>query len=190
VLSAVIAFTYEQTTLVNVRNYGLMQTFILSALIATMVLQAIGDNVASGLGMLGALTVVQFRTNLRNPRYMIFMFASLGTGIACGLYGFLIALMGVTFFCVVVFMIRYSPFHFSHMPVWNLKLKGEDSVFRNPNFKQLLAQYCLYHTLESVEPDKDGSKIWVMQCAKGILYWYSADPNWNNKRHSNRGNGM
>ena len=123
-LSSLVAFTYEKTTFSTVRHYGLMQTFILSSLIATMVLQAIGDNVASGLGMLGALTVVQFRTTLRNPRDMIFVFAALGSGIATGLYGWRIAIIGTLFFCIVAFLIRFSPFHFSHLPVWNLKLKA------------------------------------------------------------------
>jgi uncharacterized membrane protein YhiD involved in acid resistance len=159
-LSALVAFTYEKTTFSTVKHYGLMQTFILSSLIATMVLQAIGDNVASGLGMLGALTVVQFRTTLRNPRDMIFVFAALGAGIACGLYGWRIAILGTLFFCTVAFLIRFSPFHFSHLPIWNLKLKGEDWVFLSDDFKQIMSEYCKYETLEGVEREKDGTKLY------------------------------
>ena len=103
-LSALIAFTYNMTTRSTLRTTNFIQSLMLSALIATMVLQAIGDNVASGLGMLGALTVIQFRTALRNPRDIVFMFAALGTGIACGLYGFFIAILGVFFFCFLAIL--------------------------------------------------------------------------------------
>ncbi|MEN9610859.1 MAG: hypothetical protein RLZZ628_1673 [Bacteroidota bacterium] len=159
-LSALIAFTYEKTTFSTVRHYGLMQTFILSSLIATMILQAIGDNVASGLGILGALRVVSFRTTLRNPRDMIFVFASMGAGMASGLFGFFIAILGTLFFCIVCFLIRFSPFHFSHMPIWTLKMKGEDWVFLHDDFKQIMSEFCKYDTLEGVERDKDGTKLY------------------------------
>jgi hypothetical protein len=84
-LSSLIAFVYQKTSLkpTNIRN-NFLQSLILGSLIATMVLQVIGDNVASGLAMLGALNIVQFRTKLRTPRESIFMFSAVLWGLFYG----------------------------------------------------------------------------------------------------------
>lgn len=154
-LSGLIAFTYKKTTNNDIKHPGLLQTFIAGALISAMVLQAIGDNIASGLAMLGALNVIQYRTNFKNPRDSIFVFASLGCGIACGLYGFLVAILGVSFFCVLSFVIWFSPYHFSNFTVWSVKMKAEESVRLGANFNSALDEYCSYWTLESISADKE-----------------------------------
>jgi Domain of unknown function (DUF4956) len=153
-LSALIAFTYHRTTQNSIKHYGLIQTFIASAMIATMVLQAIGDNIASGLGMLGALNIVQFRTTLRNPRDSVFMFASLGVGIACGLYGFIIATLGTSLFCGLSFLILYSPFHFSNLVSWSIKIKTDELTRLSDDFKIAMDEYCTYWTLDGIAQEK------------------------------------
>ena len=160
-LSALIAFTYEQTTHSTVKNYGLIQVFILSSMISTMILQAIGDNAAAGLGMLGALQVIQFRTTIKNLRDTVFMFACLGCGIACGLYGFFIAGMGSLLFCLIAFLIRFSPFHFSHLITWKITLRSEELMRLSDDFKIVMDEYCHFWTLESfnVEVVKDPLSI-------------------------------
>lgn len=154
-LSALIAFTYNLTTRSTLRTTNFIQSLILSALIATMVLQAIGDNVASGLGMLGALTVIQFRTALRNPRDIVFMFAALGTGISCGLYGFFIAILGVLFFCFLSIVLSFTPFHYGRHIVWELRIRMEEGAGDpGENFTQIMRQYCQHWTLDSVNLDR------------------------------------
>ena len=111
-------------------------------MVSTMVLQAIGDNVASGLAMLGALNIIQFRTALRNPRDSVFIFASLGSGIACGLYGFFIAIIGITLFCFIAFLIRFTPFHIGHHAIWKLKIIGDEITRLSEDFEQAMNEYC------------------------------------------------
>jgi uncharacterized membrane protein YhiD involved in acid resistance len=154
-LSSLIAFTYQKTTQKAIKLHGLIQAFISSALIATMVLQAIGDNIASGLGMLGALNIIQFRTNLRNPRDAVFMFASLGAGIACGLYGFLIAILGASLFCILSFIIRYSPYHFSSTIGWNIKIRSDEFVRLSDDFQGVMDEYCFFWTMNSLLQEKE-----------------------------------
>jgi uncharacterized membrane protein YhiD involved in acid resistance len=157
-LAALIAFTYHKTTQNAIKHYGLIQTFIAGAMIATMVLQAIGDNIASGLGMLGALNIVQFRTTLRNPRDSIFMFAALGVGISCGLYGFIIATLGTLLFCGLSFLILYSPFHFSNLLSWHIKIKTDELMRLSADFETVMNEYFIYWALEGITQEKTGMK--------------------------------
>lgn len=158
-LSGLIAFTYDKTTLTTFRKTNFVQSLILSAVIATMVLQAIGDNVASGLGMLGALTVVQFRTALRNPRDMIFMFAALGTGISCGLYGFFIAILGTVLFCLLAFVLRFTPFHFGNHGEWYLYIRTNEERPNEKLMKKIIQDFCKASALELLESERNGIKV-------------------------------
>lgn len=63
-----------------------------------------------GPGMLGALAIVWFRTNFRDPRDIIFMFASLAAGISVVVKGYTIATGGVIGFCVIAVILYFSPF--------------------------------------------------------------------------------
>ncbi|MFZ4543144.1 MAG: DUF4956 domain-containing protein [Saprospiraceae bacterium] len=157
-LSGMIAITYDKTTLTTFRKTNFTQALILSAIIATMVLQAIGDNVASGLGMLGALHVIQFRNALRNPRDMIFMFAALGTGISCGLYGFYIASLGTILFCILAFVLRFTPYHFGNHGEWFLYIRINQNRPDENNLIGIIKEYCKAYSLEILESERNLEK--------------------------------
>ena len=105
ILSSVIAWTYEKTFLGLSYSRNFVQAIVLSAVVAATVMQAIGDNVGRGLGMMGALSVVRFRTSLTDPRDIMFVFASLGAGIGCGVYAWGAAAGGTVAFCLVAFLL-------------------------------------------------------------------------------------
>ncbi len=141
-LSGLIAFTYERTSPHTIRNPNFMQALILSALVASTIMQAIGDSVATGLGMLGALAIIRFRTTLRDPRDIVFMFATLGAGLACGVYGFYIAIIGTVGFCFAAFVLRISPYHIGNNTLWELRVRMPDEEAELQAFEQLLSKYC------------------------------------------------
>lgn len=128
ILSSLIAFTYEKTS----RNISpptyYIQALILISIVAAMVMQAIGDSLARGLGMLGALAIIRFRTTLRNPRNIVFMFSSLAAGIACGVFGFVIAFVGTFSFCLVAFILRFTPFSKANNLIGTIGLEIADTI--------------------------------------------------------------
>ena len=98
VLSSLIALIYQKTSRELESPKYFIQALILISIPVATVMQAIGDSLARGLGMLGALAIIRFRTTLRNPRNMVFMFTSISVGIAAGVYGITIAVIGTTWF--------------------------------------------------------------------------------------------
>jgi len=71
---------------------------------------AIGDSLARGLGVFGAMAIIRFRTRISDPRDVLFLFAALSTGLAIGVYGFTISFVGTILFCAVAFLLHFSPF--------------------------------------------------------------------------------
>ena len=110
VLSTVIGLTYRLTFEGNRFPKHFFQAIVLSSTVTSMVIMAVGDNLAAGFGIIGAVAIIRFRTMVRDPRNIIFIFASLSVGIATGVYGYAIALSGTMIFCTVAVLLNYSPF--------------------------------------------------------------------------------
>jgi uncharacterized membrane protein YhiD involved in acid resistance len=151
-LSSLIALTYYKTSPTTLKTANYIQALMLSSLIATMILQSIGDNVASGLGILGALTIINFRTSFQDPRDIIFMFAALGVGIACGSYVFLIAIMGAVGFCVLAFCLQFTPFHLGNHLIWEIRIRLTDDA-KIIVAEKILNKYCQQCTLDGIRND-------------------------------------
>ncbi|MGL4874239.1 MAG: DUF4956 domain-containing protein [Clostridium sp.] len=69
-------------------------SLIMLTLITTMVMSVIGNNVALSLGMVGALSIVRFRTAIKDPRDTIYIFWCIVNGICCGVDEFSISFIG------------------------------------------------------------------------------------------------
>lgn len=139
-LSSTIAYTHKITSRNIITPINFLQALILMAIVSATVMQAIGDSLARGLGMLGALAIIRFRTTLKTPRNMIFTFASLAAGIACGVYGFVIAITGTLGFCVTALILRFSPLSQVNSLMGTLKFQLPMSV-ESDEVENVLKQY-------------------------------------------------
>ncbi|MBP7184554.1 MAG: DUF4956 domain-containing protein [Saprospiraceae bacterium] len=150
ICSTCIALTYYYTTPTTLKTANYIQALILSSIIATMILQSIGDNVASGLGILGALTIINFRTSFRDPRDIIFMFAALGIGIACGSYVFQIAMVGTVLFCLLAFCLKFSPFSLGNHLIWELRVRvnNPDNISK---IESVINKFCKRYSLDGLK---------------------------------------
>lgn len=84
------------------RNFNL--SLIMMSLVTAVVMMVIGSNIALSLGMVGALSIVRFRTAVKDPRDTVYIFWSISVGLACGVEIYDIAIIGSLFIAVVVFV--------------------------------------------------------------------------------------
>ncbi|MBL7857455.1 MAG: DUF4956 domain-containing protein [Cyclobacteriaceae bacterium] len=114
-LASIIAITHKLTFTGDYYPKNFFQSLILGAVVTTMVMMAIGDSLARGLGVFGAMAIIRFRTRIDDPRDVLFLFAALSTGLAIGVYGFTISFVGSVLFCSVAALLHVSPFRsFAH----------------------------------------------------------------------------
>lgn len=69
-------------------------SLVMLTLITTLVMAVIGNNVALSLGMVGALSIVRFRTAIKDPRDAAYIFWCIAVGICCGVSEYMIASVG------------------------------------------------------------------------------------------------
>jgi uncharacterized membrane protein YhiD involved in acid resistance len=140
VLSSLIALTYQRTSREIESPKYFIQSLILISIPVATVMQAIGDSLARGLGMLGALAIIRFRTTLRNPRNMVFMFTSIAVGIATGVYGIPIALVGTIAFCSIVFLIHFSPISKTNHVIGSLQFEIPNIILDTEDTRQKMEE--------------------------------------------------
>ena len=77
---------------------------ILTVLTGT-VMTVIGNNIALSLGMVGALSIVRFRTAIKDSRDTVYIFWAIIIGICCGVGDYLVAAIGSTVVFVVILIL-------------------------------------------------------------------------------------
>jgi len=112
VLSYLLAFAlaFMWATVYRKTHSGIAYTrsFFLSLMIispiVTMVMMAIGSNVALSLGLVGALSIIRFRTVIKDSKDMTFLFLAIGIGLCCGANAWLIAIIGTVIISLITLM--------------------------------------------------------------------------------------
>jgi uncharacterized membrane protein YhiD involved in acid resistance len=110
VLGLTLATVYRWTHQSFSYARSFLHTMVLATIVITIMIMAIGNNMARGLGIMGAMAFVRFRTPIRDPRDIIFLFASMSIGIASGAQVFDVAIIGTLYFCGTALFLSWSPF--------------------------------------------------------------------------------
>lgn len=105
-IAAVYVWTYRGMS--YTRSY--VQAIAIGAVVACMIMLATSTNIAAGIGVAGSLSALRLRIALRDPRDMVFLFAGMAVGVACGLHAFGIAAAGTLVFCLAIIALTMVEF--------------------------------------------------------------------------------
>lgn len=142
-LSLVSAVMYQFTFRGFTYSRSFIQSMVLGSIVTCMLIMAVGSNLARGLGILGTLTIIRFRTPIRDPRDAVFLFSCLGAGIACGAGSYLIAVAGTLFFAVTAFLLHVLPFasRRDYEGMLRFSMKAGDTA-AEAELNAILVKYC------------------------------------------------
>ena len=87
-----------------------LNSLIILTLITSIVIMVIGNNLARAFGLVGAMSIIRFRTAVKEPFDIIYIFFALAIGMAAGVGLFSIALGGTLFIGMVLFFLSKTNF--------------------------------------------------------------------------------
>jgi uncharacterized membrane protein YhiD involved in acid resistance len=119
-LGAALAYRPRKRILALKRNPYVAQTQILLAIVAAALMIVVGDNAARAFGIFAAVSLVRFRTNIRDPKEITVLLISLALGLASGVGRWDLALVLALFSLIVL---------------WVLEWREPDQVFRSMELK-------------------------------------------------------
>lgn len=104
-IGGVIFLSYRITHSNAVYSARFNVSLLLLTLVTTLVMSVIGNNIALSLGMVGALSIVRFRTPIKDSRDTTYIFWCVAVGICCGVSEYMIASVGtaIIFLVLVLF---------------------------------------------------------------------------------------
>lgn len=110
-LALVMWFVYRKANTAATYQPRFAVTLISLALLSTILMDLIQSNLALSLGMLGSLSIVRFRTNIKDPRDIGFIFWAMSIGLAASTGSYVIGLVGsiVVGVCMIVTARRGNP---------------------------------------------------------------------------------
>ena len=109
VLALYIFFTYRLLTESSFydRNFNVSMSII--SIVTAGIILAMQSNLVISLGMVGALSIVRFRTAIKEPMDLLFLFWSIGNGIICGAGLFKLAIIVSVTVTLGALILKYIP---------------------------------------------------------------------------------
>jgi uncharacterized membrane protein YhiD involved in acid resistance len=110
VLSCLVALVFKRVNRDREDLYVMMHTLVLLAVTIAAAMMIIGNNLARAFGLVGAVSIIRFRTAVKNSKDMAFVFLAIVIGMACGLGFSLLALVFTIFVAVLLLVMEWSRF--------------------------------------------------------------------------------
>ena len=127
-------------------------TLVGMTVLTCMVTLAISTNVVISLGMVGALSIVRFRTAIKDPMDLVFLFWSISIGIICGAGLAGIALVASAITTIMLIVLEMLPIAKSSML---LVLNAKDTALENKVEEVLKSTKTSYKVKSrTFEPDR------------------------------------
>ena len=159
IVGTVLAFTYIATYEGLSYSKSFIHSLVLSPIVTSIAMQAIDGSLARGIGMMGAFSILRFRSNLKDPRDMFFLFASLSLGISCGVQAYTVSITGSLGFCLVIFILSKTPFAQTtqYDGLLRFNILSDKEVQRKIN--EVLEKNCRRFALVTIRDLSQGSRV-------------------------------
>lgn len=157
VLGLLISYVYRKTH----KGLSYSQSFIITATLVTvivaMVIMIIGNNLARAFALVGALSIIRFRTVLKDTKDIAFVFWSLSAGLAAGTSSYFLAIFGSIFISVVCYLLYITNYGsiFKSEFILQFRLNNNSSQ----DYIDLIKKFTKSSTLLSSEPSPESESI-------------------------------
>ncbi len=172
VLTSVVAQVYIWTHKGLSYSRSYIQALVLGSLVSATLMLSIGNNMARGLGILGTLAIIRFRSTVKDPRDMVFVFAAMAIGTAVGMRSYAPSVLGAGAFCLVALAMHLSAFGVRNRFDGLLRMQVATSPAPDEAIRAVLAKHCRNYVLVNLREVDQGQQAEYAYHVKLI------DPNW------------
>ncbi len=158
-LSQSVAAVYGWTHQGVSYSRSLVVALAVSGVVAAVLMLAIGNSLARGIGIVGTLALIRFRTNLPDPLDMIYVFASFGAGIAAGTGNYATGVIGTVAFLVIVSVLQLTGFGSRHRFDGVLRLQLPAGSESEAGLTAALRAHCRHFAVVTLREAAQGREL-------------------------------
>jgi hypothetical protein len=159
-LAVAVAFIISQIYKYTHRglNYELafMSTLVLLAPIIAVVMLFIRGDLVLSLGLIGSISIIRFRTPIKDTRDMVFIFWVIAVGLGCGTYNWNIVIISTIIISIIMFILHFIKYGQSKATDYILVITGSSSL-KNKAISDILKEYAKEVRVRSQETEDE---IW------------------------------
>lgn len=122
-----------------------------TSIVTAAIVLAMQSNIVVSLGMVGALSIVRFRSAIKNPMDLLYLFWSVSVGIVCGAGLFEIAIISSVVITITIFLLDLMPVN---KPPYLLIVSSSDLGIEN-SLNDVLKTYTRYYRMKSRNVTRD-----------------------------------
>ena len=158
VLGLIISYVYKVTHKGLSYSQSFMLTIVFVTFIVALVMMVIGNNLARAFALVGALSIIRFRTVIKDTKDTAYIFLGLASGMASGTSSYFLAIAGTGFFSVVALVLHatnYGSFYKSEFLLRFRAPVGEGE----PAYSGIINEFARSSNLLHVEPSGDAKTV-------------------------------
>lgn len=110
-----IFFVYKKFFIGVVYDHSFNLSLVIMTILVSVIIVTISTNITLSLGMVGALSIVRYRTAVKNPLDLMFLFWAITSGIAIGAQYYYIAVFTLVFVTLALILLK--------------RLKGDERLY-------------------------------------------------------------
>lgn len=156
-MGAIISFTYKKTTDSSEYSKNFFLTLILIPAVISAIILLIGSNVARAFSLAGAFSIIRFRSAPGNPKDITYVLFSMAAGLACGVGGYLYAVIFTVILCALMIIFYKAKIGETKKSEYILKISVPENLNFKGAFDDILAKYSTSFKLTKVKTADMGS---------------------------------
>ena len=159
ILGLIISFVYKKTHKGLSYSQSFVVTNIFIAVIVCMVIMIIGNNLARAFALVGALSIIRFRTVVKDTKDTAYIFWSLAVGMAAGTGSYFVAIIGTIILTSIAFILYVTNYGSIYKSEFILQYKTKNNEDKKSEYNKIISNYTKSSKLLNVESSGDNKSL-------------------------------
>ena len=126
-------------------SLSFVNSLVFLSMITSIVILTIGSNLARAFGLVGAMSVIRFRTAVKDTQDTVYIFFSLAVGMAAGVGYYQVAFIGTVLVGAIIYLFSKTKAASPHREEYLLQLSYSPNGEDIPEYLAVLQKYCRRH---------------------------------------------
>jgi hypothetical protein len=159
IFGLLIATLYRYTYQGISYSTDFINTLIIITMVTSVVIMVIGNNLARAFGLVGAMSIIRFRTALKESRDIAFVFFGLAAGMAAGAGIHLIGIVAIPLISLVILFLHKSKYGMVEQKDYLLRFSMIPSDVSEPVYQPIFTKYLAEYSMINMRSARLGQYL-------------------------------
>lgn len=158
VLGTILSLVYRHTHKGLSYSQSFTHTILFVTLVVSIVMMVIGGSLARAFALVGALSIIRFRTVVKDTKDTAFVFSALAFGMAAGTSNYFLAITGEVFVCAIAIAVYKFNFGALYKSEFILRF-SYDQNSDSSGYLEVIQEHSKRSNMLHIEPSGDNQSL-------------------------------